>query len=68
MTRETFDRLKVQLYDSLETTEDIINAIISVYNKNNRDHDLSFLQENSTEKNMSFYSNLIFDSKYKPKF
>ena len=45
-----------KLYNSLETTEDIINAIISVYNKNYKDHDLSLLQENSME-NFSFYLN-----------
>ena len=45
-----------KLYNSLETTEDIINAIISVYNKNYKDHDLSLLQENSIE-NFSFYIN-----------
>ena len=45
-----------KLYNSLETTEDIINAIIAVYNKNYKDHDLSLLQENSME-NFSFYLN-----------
>ena len=37
-------------YNALETTEDIINAIIDVYNKNYRDHDLSLLQEKSNDK------------------
>ena len=45
-----------KLYNSLETTEDIINAIIAVFNKNYKDHDLSFLQESlSNNKNMSYY-------------
>ena len=40
----------------METTEDIINAIIAVFNKNYKDHDLSFLQESlSNNKNMSYY-------------
>ena len=43
-----------KIFNSLETTEDIIDAIISVYNKNYREHDLSLLQENSTDK-MSYY-------------
>ena len=42
-------------FNSLETTEDIINAIINVYNKNYRDHDLSLLQESSNDKNVSYY-------------
>ena len=46
-----------KLYNSLETTEDIINAIINVYNKNYLDHDLSLLQENSSEKNIPYYLN-----------
>ena len=33
----------------LETTEDIIDAIIAVYNKNYKDHDISLLQEKSNE-------------------
>ena len=33
-----------KFFNSLETTEDIIDAIISVYNKNYREHDLSLLQ------------------------
>ena len=40
---------------SLETTEDIIDAIISVYNKNYKEHDLSLLQEKSNDKNLSYY-------------
>ena len=43
------------LYNSLETTEDIINAIIDVYNKNYREHDLSLLQEKSNDKNFSYH-------------
>ena len=46
-----------KLYNSLETTEDIINAIIDVYNKNYKEHDLSLLQEKSNDK-MSNYINL----------
>ena len=42
---------------TLETTEDIIDAIINVYNKNYKDHDLSFLQEKSNDKSMSYYLN-----------
>ena len=48
-----------KLYSSLETTEDIINAIINVYNKNYKDHDLSLLQENSKDKNFSFFLNSL---------
>ena len=48
----------LKIYNSLETTEDIINAIINVYNKNYKDHDLSFLQENSEDKNNSYYIKL----------
>ena len=48
----------MKIYNSLETTEDIINAIINVYNKNYKDHDLSFLQENSEDKNNSYYIKL----------
>ena len=47
-----------KLYASLETTDDIINAIINVYNKNYKDHDISFLQENSAEQNNSYYIQL----------
>jgi uncharacterized CHY-type Zn-finger protein len=43
-------------YNSLETTEDIINAIIDVYNKNYKEHDLSLLQEKSNDK-MSYFIN-----------
>ena len=43
------------LYNSLETTEDIINAIVDVYNKNYREHDLSLLQEKSNDKNLSYH-------------
>ena len=50
-----------KLYNSLENTEDIINAIINVYNKNYKYHDLSLLQENSKDKNFSFYLNSIED-------
>ena len=46
-----------KFYNSLETTEDIINAIIDVYNKNYKEHDLSLLQEKSND-NMSYYVNL----------
>ena len=42
-------------FNSLETTEDIIDAIISVYNKNYKEHDLSFLQEKSSDFNNSYY-------------
>ena len=52
-----------KLYNSLETTEDIINAIINVYNKNYRDHDLSFLQENSVDKNLSYYLSVNEENK-----
>ena len=40
----------------METTEDIINAIIDVYNKNYKEHDLSLLQEKSNDK-MSYFIN-----------
>ena len=46
-----------KFFNSLETTEDIIDAIISVYNKNYREHDLSLLQEKSSEYNNSYYVN-----------
>ena len=45
-----------KIYNTLETTEDIINAIIDVYNKNYKDHDLSLLQEKSNDK-LSNYIN-----------
>ena len=48
-----------KLYSSLDTTEDIIDAIIKVYNKNYKDHDLSLMQENSKDKNFSFYLNSL---------
>ena len=44
-----------KFFNSLETTEDIIDAIISVYNKNYKEHDLSFLQEKSSDFNNSYY-------------
>lgn len=47
-----------KFYNTLETTEDIINAIIEVYNKNYLEHDLSLLQEKSNDKNFSYYVNL----------
>ena len=47
-----------KFYNTLETTEDIINAIIEVYNKNYLEHDLSLLQEKSIDKNYSYYVNL----------
>ena len=46
-----------KFYSSLETTEDIIDAIIYVYNKNYKEHDLSLLQEKSNDKNLSYYVN-----------